>query len=269
MRTFVFKVYDGSIQGFRWVPVPPEQAVCAWSALDTTSTAAPSPTLSYFVPQVGSVTTPSEGAAAFRHFATCPHNDSSQLNVFSSRIKIVARDAGNNAIPGISAGDIFILFNGGTQAQGFAGQGADSVIANKAYNPYANCPDTKVITADAPTDVNGVTYITFAGATPGSPGVATRDPLRKWGHYDGILPVYMLGVKLRGQLTSTDATPYSLIIHNYDHQQGLSQTPNAGELVNSLDINPVQADVYAHFYDFWEDFDSSGAVDGFDLNAVK
>src|SRR5881628_1333551 len=136
---------------------------------------APDVTLSYYVPQSGSVTTPTEGTAAIANFRRCPNDDGTQVLRFGSRLKVVARASDGTAIANIPAADVCALFNGGTGAnfglnnQGFAGVGADSIIANFQYNPAANCPDVRCVQADAPTDANGVTYITWLGTAPGQP----------------------------------------------------------------------------------------------------
>src|SRR5206468_2441840 len=154
---------------------------------------------------------------------------------------------GTNTLPmaGIPAADICVLFNGGTPPplQGFTGAGDDSIIANSQYNPAANCPDVRCVRADAPTDANGVTYITWLGSTPGNPGVATRDPFRKWGGYAGDIPVRVLGVQLQGKLTDLGAgSPlgsYTAHVKSTDWVGGRTTALNQGEVVNTLDINPV------------------------------
>ena len=133
---------------------------------------------SFYVPQRGTVGSPIEGASAASFFRACPNNDGGSSLPGNARIKVVLRDLNGNPIPDVSPEDICIVFNGGTSEQGFSGVGADSTIANTAYNTDPLCPDVRCIPADAPTDANGVTYITFTGATPGSPGLGTRDPSR-------------------------------------------------------------------------------------------
>jgi hypothetical protein len=185
----------------------------------------------------------------------------------------VLRDGSGNGIPNVDAADIAILFNGGTAAQGFSGAGADSVIANSLYNQSPLCPDVRTITADAPTDANGVTYITFTGSTPGSPGVGTRNPFRKWGHFDSELSVYVLGTKLQGRLTSASANgSYVLRIKNFDftHTLGLTTGMDEGEWVDGGDFNYVANHTagQAGLLNYWADFDSDGSVGPSDFNMI-
>src|SRR5437762_10035567 len=168
--------------------------------LPTACAQVPDVTRSYFVPQAGSFTTPNEGQLAIRYTRTCPNIDGNQVFFLNARLKIVVQASDGSPIPGIAASDICVLFNGGTPAQGFTGNGADSIIANSQFNPA--CPDVRCIPADAPTDSNGETFISWIGSTPGQPGVGTRDPLRKWGGWEGDVPLYVLGVQLQGKLTS-------------------------------------------------------------------
>src|SRR5512143_347700 len=94
----------------------------------------PDQTQSYYVPQTGTVATPSEGTTATALFKACPNNDGGTSLPNSARVKVVVKDVNGNAIRGIAAADICLLFNGGTPAQGFSGVGADSVIANSTWN---------------------------------------------------------------------------------------------------------------------------------------
>ena len=229
----------------------------------------PDNTLSFYVPQSGSVTTPTEGAAAIANARRCPNDDGPQVLRFNARLKVVVKASDGSPIAGIAAADVCVLFNGGTPAQGFSGVGDDSIIANFQYNQVANCPDIRCVQADAPTDANGVTYITWLGSTPGSPGVATRDPFRKWGGYAGDIPVMVLGFKLQGKLTSASALgSYTAHVKSMDHQSGRTVAPNLGELVNSLDINPVSAAIGTP-YKYPLDFDNNGVVNSIDLNTIK
>jgi hypothetical protein len=122
--------------------------------------------------------------------------------------------------------------------------------------------------ADAATDVDGVTYITFAGASPGAPGVTLRDPNRKWGHYDSELPVFANGVLLQGRLAAVGGVngDYVLRIKNFDVKGGLANGNNQGEVVSSVDYNLVKGGVAPAPYDYWLDFDSSGDVSTTDFN---
>jgi len=230
----------------------------------------PDPSMSFYVPQAGPVTTPVEGAEATSLFRACPNNDGDSSLPDNARIKVVVRDVNGNGVADLSAADICVLFNGGTQAQGFPGIGADSVVANSVWNQAPLCPDVRCIAADAPTDASGVTYITFAGATPGSPGVATRDPNRKWGHYDSELPVLVLGYKISGRLTSASANgTYVLRIKNFDYVGGLGAVLNQGEAVNALDFNGVASSLGVNnALSYWKDFDGDGEVGVADLNMI-
>jgi len=235
----------------------------------------PDMTKSYYVPQAGTMTTPLTGIDALRNFRLCPNNDGTQSLPNSARIKVVIRNGFGSGISGIQRADIVALFNGGTRAQGFDYLGADSIIANSQWNP--GCPDvflpggtSRGLAADGPTDVDGVAYLTFTGATVGDPGVGVRDPNRKWGHYDSLIPVFVLGFALQGRLTETSPQgSFALEIKNLDSVGGLATVINQGEQVNALDIAPVQAAVSHGTYKFWQDFDWDGVVSSADLNLVK
>src|SRR5262245_18769215 len=194
----------------------------------------PDPTNSFYVPQAGDYATPIEGSSATVYFRACPNNDGGASLPLAARIKLSIRNSQNAPIQSIPAQDICILFNGGTAAQGFGGNGADSVIANSTFNSMPLCPTAMCVQADGPTDVNGETYITFTGAG------GVRDPNRKWGHYDTVLPVFALGIEIPGRLTSASATPpYVLRIKNFDHVGGLGAIVNQGETVTSVDFNAI------------------------------
>jgi len=177
---------------------------------------------------------------------------------------VVVKASDGSPVPGVPASDICVLFNGGTAAQGFGGVGADSVIANFQFNTVAGCPDVQCIPADAPTDANGVAYITFKG--PGG----IRDPGRKWGHYDSELPVLVSGYKIPGRLTSNSSSgSYILRIKNLDSVGGLLAMPNAGERVTALDVNPVITNLGSSSGSiYWFDFDSDGVVGLPDYNMI-
>jgi hypothetical protein len=236
----------------------------------------PDVTQSFFVPQSGSGKTPTEGAAAIVNARRCPATGSSnvaqegtQVLRLNARLKVVVKASDGSPIAGIPASDICVLFNGGTPAQGFSGVGDDSIIANFQFNQLSSCPDIRCVQADAPTDAAGVAYITWIGATPGSPGVGTRDPFRKWGGYAGDIPVMVLGFKIQGKLTSGSALgSYTAHVKSMDHQGGRTPVANQGELVNSLDINPVQAAIGTP-YKYNLDFDNNGIVNSLDLNLIK
>jgi hypothetical protein len=223
----------------------------------------PDPNNSFYVPQAGlDYGNPLEGDEAIPYFRACPNNDEGASLPFAARIKIVVKDSNGAPIPGIPASNLCILFNGGTLAQGFSGLGADSVIANLLFNPVANCPDVRCVPADAPTDANGVAYITFTG--PGG----VRDPNRKWGHYDSDFPVYASGVRISGRLTSDSANgSYVLRIKNFDHVGGLLDILNQGETVTAGDLNGIISSLGVHnALSYWRDFDSDGEVGVSDFN---
>ena len=212
---------------------------------------------SYFVPEAGSVGTPIVGQDAVKFFRACPNNDGGASLPLNARIRIV-----------LAPENIYIKLNGGTVVQGFSGDGADSIIANGINNTDPLCPDLRYMFADAATDVDGVAYITFAGAAPGAPGITIRDPNRKWGHYDSNLPVFANGVLLQGRLTVAGVNgDYVLRIKNFDVKGGLANGSNQGEVVSSVDYNTVKGGVAAMAaYDYWLDFDSSGDVGTTDFN---
>lgn len=228
----------------------------------------PDLTQSYYVPQSGSVSTPTEGTGAIVLFRACPNNDGGTSLANSARIKVVVRDVNGNPIAGIAAADICVLFNGGTSAQGFSGVGADSVISNSTWNQSPLCPDVRCLQADAPTDANGTTYITFTGANSANPGVGVRDATRKWGHYDTELPVYVLGFKLLGRLTTASANgSYTLRIKNFDVTAGLGATLNQGEQVTILDLNTLTANINkSNVITYWLDYNNSATVTILDFN---
>lgn len=232
--------------------------------------AQPDPTQSYYVPQSGTVAAPSEGTAATRFFRVCPNNDGGGSLPNNARIKVVLRDGGGVGLAGVAAADICLLFNGGTSAQGFAGSGADSIIANSTWNVDPLCPNVMCIPADAPTDVTGTTYITFTGATPGSPGVGTRDSARKWGHYDSAIPVVALGTTIVGRLTTASSLgTYVLQIKNLDFVDGLDAVLNAGEAVTGAELTAIIWEIgIISPITYWIDFDGSGGVASPDFNLI-
>src|SRR6185437_16022781 len=141
-------------------------------------------TQSFYVPQRGPVTTPTEGATAIASARRCPNDDGTQVLALASRLKVVVKASDGSPIAGIPASDICVLFNGGTPAQGFSGVGDDSIIANFQFNQLSSCPNIRCVQDDAPTDAAGVAYITWVGhAASDPPGVVTlqsasRDPFR-------------------------------------------------------------------------------------------
>ena len=244
-------------------------AVLAW-IVPAAYAGVPDTNQSFYVPQVGTVATPTEGTAATRLFRACPNNDGGSSLPNNARVKVVVRDVNGNGIPGVAAADICVLFNGGTAAQGFSGVGADSVIANSQWNTAPLCPDVRCVAADAPTDANGTTYITFTGADVNNPGVGLRNANRKWGHYDTELPVYVLGFKLSGRLTTASANgTYVLRIKNLDWTGGLGALANQGETVTVADYNGIANGINVNnAISYWKDFDSSGSVTASDLNTM-
>jgi hypothetical protein len=221
---------------------------------------------SYFVPQAGlDYNNPVEGTAAFVNFRVCPNNDGESSLPLNARIKVVVKDSGGQGISGIAASDICVLFNGGTAAQGYAGAGADSVISDSTWNKLPLCPRVRCVQADGPTDADGATYITFTG--PGG----VRDPNRKWGHYDSVMPVFVMGLPLQGRITSASTNgSYVLRIKNIDHSGGLAAVVNQGELVSVLDFNGTSNSLgLSNALSFWRDLDWDGEVGLSDLNILS
>ena len=258
LRTYLYDVdTDHTGQYGHWFPTDPQHVEFGWAALEVVP--APDSTESYFVPQavvpgMGVV----EGHSATQYFRTCPRADGIQVLPNNSRIKVVVKDAGGNAIPGISAADVFVLLNGRSIPQGLYWEGPDSIIANRQYNPAWACPALQAIYADSATNNLGSTYITFIGPR------GVPDSTRKWGHFDTEMPVYVLGTKLQGRAKSDSTNgSYTLRIRNLDCAGGITTTPNYGELINSSDSNYLHAHlaVLGGAYEYFLDFDESGVVD--------
>jgi hypothetical protein len=232
------------------------------------------PNLSFFVPQTGPVTMPTEGTGAIRFLRACPNNDGGASLPNSVRIKVVLRDGGGAPIVGVSPDQIYTLFNSGTAVQGFFGMGADSIISNNLWNPVPSCPDVTFMKADSPTDASGTTYITFGGAS--APGVYSRNPGIKWGHFDEEIPVFVgrppcSPIRLKGKLTTgSPLGTYSLRIKNFDVVGGLGAVLNQGERVSVVDLNTCISCLTspAGVWCYWCDFDWSGAVNVTDVNAL-
>ena len=264
LRTYVYQTWelDAPNGTSAWWPCSPSEVRFAWSALEVKSY--PDTTNSYYVPQVVVGGNLKEGHDATKYFHTCPNLDTTQSLPHNSRVKVVVKDASGNGIPGISTADIFVLLNGGTRAQGFIGEGADSVIADSTYNALSHCPVLRTIPADSPTDAFGTTYITFIGVG------GQRDSTRKWGSRDSELPVYVLGTKLQGR-AKTDSTngSYVLRIRNLDYWGGWTTATNQGEVVNNLDLAPLQARIPNGPYEYFLDFDENGDLDSGDLSYMK
>jgi len=272
LRTFVYHCIAPNGTDLGWFPTTPSSAVLAWSASsypDHSSLAHTlvSATQSYYVPEAGDTSAPVVGSNAIKLFRTCPNNDALLNN---ARIKVVVRNSSGAPIAGVSPADIYILFNGGTAAQGFSGLGADSIVSNSLVNSVNHCPDVRQIMADGPTDAYGVTYITFTGSNPAARGVGVRNPNRKWGHYDSRLPVYAFGRAINGRLTEGDSNgSYELRIKNIDYTGGLLAT-TLGESVASDDYNGVANQLGLDTaVSYWKDFDSSGQVNSTDLNILS
>ena len=227
----------------------------------------------FYVPQAGNTTTPLEGDSnprSYSFFRGCVNNDGASYPN-NARIKVRVVNYNGGGIAGVAAQDICMLFNGGTPAQGFSGVGADSIVANGQYSVGAVCPDVRCVYADWPTDISGVTYITFTGSVLGSPGEAQRDPSRKWGHYDTEVPVYVLGFKIQGRLTTTSANgTYVLQLKSFDVAGGTTAALNQGEIVNSADFNTVTSQIGQpfNFMTWWRDFNSDGVVNSTDFSAM-
>jgi len=95
------------------------------------------------------------------------------------------------------------------------------------------------------------------------------------GGYAGDIPVMVLGVQLQGKLAD-DSGPHDVLgnytahVKSLDCVGGRTTLLNQGELVNSLDINPVQAaSVPGVPYRYNLDFNNDGIVNPVDLNFIK
>jgi len=250
---------------------------------------------SFFVPQGGPLTTPCEGAAftgpaatcqgiagtpwpgphvtggAVGLARTCPDNDGIQVLRNWARLKVVVIASDNTPIANIPAADICALFNGGTTAQGFSGLGADSIQADPSISGAGNiCPAIRCVQADAPTDANGTTFITWIGhLATDPPGAGTRDPNRKWGGFDSDIPVMVLGYKLQGRLTTGGAPgSYKAIVRNYDTTPFLPPISGASEKVTLPDFNAVNSGLTSA-YNYKLDFDGNGVVGLGDFNQLN
>lgn len=234
----------------------------AWLLGPGIASAQPDPALSYFVVQSGSLVTPTEGPNAIRLLRLCPNNDGATSFPQSVRLKIVLKATGGAPLANVAAADIFVRFNGGTQAQGFFGPGADSIVANAAYNP--GCPTVQYLFADGPSNTQGEAFLTFQGAG------GFRDAGRKWGHYDSELPVFALGVQLQGRPTSGGNNgDYVLRIKNIDFQGGLGTRLSSGEAVSSVEYNSMIWNInVSDPLSYWRDFDGNGIVSSADLNLL-
>jgi hypothetical protein len=232
----------------------------------------PDPATSYYVPEAGPVGAPLTGTDAVQFFRACPNNDGGASLPLSARIKVVLKNSVGLPLAGVPAADIYIKLNGGTDVQGFSGDGADSVIANGVYNTDPACPLLQYVFADAPTDGAGATYITFGGGDPASPGAYLRDPGRKWGHYDSVLPVFANGVVILGRLEEAAGSigDYVLRLKSFDVKGGLANGNNQGEVVSSVDYNTVKGTIgESDPLSYWVDYDSGGSVGVSDLNMVQ
>lgn len=254
-------------RGARWLIAAAVMLLSVASANAQT----PDPTQSFYVPEGGAVAAPAVGADAVRFFRACPNNDGGSSLPSSARIKVILKTAEGAPIVGLAAEDIYVKLNGGTTVQGFSGDGADSIIANGVYNTAPACPLLQYVYADAPTDGSGATYITFGGGNPASPGASLRDPGRKWGHYDSLLPVFANGVQISGKLLEGAGAigDYVLRLKNFDLKGGLSNGNNQGEVVSSVDYNTEKGAIGSTDpLSYWEDFDGGGTVTITDLNML-
>lgn len=238
---------------------------CSALALGALALLAPTPgssqvstTLSYYVPQAGSVATPLEGTAARAFLRACPNNDGGSSLPNNARIKVVVRDLVGNPMAGIPADNICAQFGW-----------PDSIVGGSPCD--TTCIDVQCLAADAATDVNGVSYITLTGALPGAPGVGVRNPNRKWGHYDSKIPVTVNGIELEGRLTTASMNgTYVLQVKNYDIVGGLSVPCIPGD-IESVDVSDLAALLFCGPgcpYAFWVDFDWSGLIALPDINQL-
>lgn len=242
----------------------------------------PDQTNSSYWPQAGSYASPLENAgspgslnpAAVQFFRMCPNNDGGTSLPNNARIKVHVADASGNPISGVAAADICLLFNGGSPVNGFAGIGADSVVANSAsYNQGGLCPDVRCVFADGPTDTLGNTWITFAGAPAVfGTGNSVRNSARKWGHYDTKIPVFVLGFEIKGRWNASAALDsYTLRIKSYDWTGGVALN-ESGEVCGFNDISGVSGaaknQTAPNPFRYWMDFNTSGAVDFNDITAM-
>jgi hypothetical protein len=102
--------------------------------------------------------------------------------------------------------------------------------------------------------------------------VATRDANRKWGHFESNIPVYVLGFKLDGRLTSAQATPapaYILRVKNVDVALGLNNSVGAAEIVTGVDVSTVLGSLTTNpALKYWYDVDNNGSASGADVTTV-
>src|SRR5256885_11944471 len=114
---------------------------------------------SFFVPQSGSVTTPSEGAAAIANARRCPNDDGTQVLRLNSRLKVVVQASDGSPIAGIAATDVCVMFNGGAGAggglSGVTGRGDELILANFPFNQVAKCSDRRCVQGGAATGAGG------------------------------------------------------------------------------------------------------------------
>jgi hypothetical protein len=262
MHTYVYWVYNPATYHYLWLPAPPGEVRARWSAFQARSLPTPSASQSYYVPQAIEGTTVVDGSQAYQYFHACPNNEGGTSLPNNARIKVVVKDANDDPIQGISPADVYVLLNGGTLAQRFASNGADSVIANLRWNSLRNCPDVRVLTADRQTDEWGETEITFTGSG------GTRSSTRKWGHYDSKLPVYVFNTEIQGKLSSAPGSPdYVLRIKNFDVSGGLAATIDQGEVVSTLDYNTMVGNLNkSNIITYWLDYNESGTVTTVDYN---
>jgi len=97
--------------------------------------------------------------------------------------------------------------------------------------------------------------------------------MRKWGHYDSELPVFVFGFKIPGRITSSAANgTYVLRIKNVDLTAGLGTGLNQGERVTSADFSVFSTQCplgQATPLSYWCDFDSNGTVTSADFQIIS
>ena len=109
------------------------------AALPASAQQTPDPTLSYFVPEAVPPAPPIvTGLAATAYFRSCPGNDGGSSLPNHARIKVILKNVDGTPCVGVAAANIYIKLNGGTDVQGFSGDGADSIIGCAHRSPKAS-----------------------------------------------------------------------------------------------------------------------------------
>ena len=109
------------------------------------------------------------------------------------------------------------------------------------------------------------------------PGVYSRNPSLKWGHFDEEIPVFVgrppcSPIQLKGKLTSgSPLGTYSLRIKNFDVVGGLGAVLNQGERVTVTDLNTCYNCLSSPggMWCYWCDFDWSGTMSVMDANIIS